>query len=202
MRDMPSIRTEDGGDGLFKAETYNYDAIVLDVMLPVMDGWTLLERLRKSKPTPVLMLTARDAASDIVKGLDLGADDYVSKPFSLDVLLARVRAAARRGPATQPVVLQAGPITMNTGSHDVRRNNQSVALTRTEFSILEALLKRRDRVVTREALINEVWGHRDDIQSNTIDVFIKQLRAKLNCGPHDGIQTVRGVGYILRSDKE
>jgi DNA-binding response OmpR family regulator len=203
---------EDGGqvtvchngiEGLEAALSPDFEVIVLDLMLPGLDGYQLMQRLRRhGRQTPVLMLTARDAASDIVKGLDLGADDYVTKPFSLDVLLARVRAAARRGPATQPVVLQAGPITMNTGSHDVRLNNQSVALTRTEFSILEALLKRRDRVVTREALINEVWGHRDDIQSNTIDVFIKQLRAKLNCGPHDGIQTVRGVGYILRSDKE
>jgi DNA-binding response OmpR family regulator len=203
---------EDGGqvtlchngiEGLEAALSPDFDVIVLDLMLPGLDGYQLMQRLRRhGRQTPVLMLTARDAASDIVKGLDLGADDYVTKPFSLDVLLARVRAAARRGPATQLVVLKAGPITMNTGSHEVRLNDQSVALTRTEFSILEALLKRRDRVVTREALINEVWGHRDDIQSNTIDVFIKQLRAKLNCGSQYGIQTVRGVGYILRSDQE
>jgi DNA-binding response OmpR family regulator len=148
------------------------------------------------------MLTARDAPQDIVKGLDLGADDYLTKPFALDVFLARVRAAARRGPATQPVVLRAGAISMDLASRDVRLNDQSVTLTRTEFSILEILLRRRDRVVTREALIEGVWSHREDIESNTLDAFMKLLRSKVDPGPQHQIQTIRGVGYILRSSVE
>jgi DNA-binding response OmpR family regulator len=149
------------------------------------------------------MLTARDAPADIVRGLDLGADDYVTKPFSLDVLLARVRAAARRGPATQPVTLRAGKLSLNTGNREVRVDGQLISLTKTEFAILEVLLKRRDRVVTRETLLDEVWGHSSDIESNTLDAFMKLLRSKTETNSSCKlIQTIRGVGYILRTELE
>ena len=193
-----------GVDGLSTALLPDFDVIVLDLMLPGMDGFELTQRLRKrGRQTPVLMLTARDAPADVVKGLDLGADDYMTKPFALDVLLARVRAAARRGPATQPVVLGAGPLSVNTASRDVRLNGRPITLTRTEYSILELLLRNRGRVVTRNALIDHVWGRDDSVENNTLDAFMKLLRAKMDADPSCRlIHTVRGVGFILRSDTE
>ena len=141
--------------------------------------------------------------ADIVKGLNIGADDYVTKPFALDVLLARVRAAARRGPASQPVTLRAGNLSLNTANREVRVDGQIISLTKTEFAILEVLLKRRDRVVTREALLEEVWGHNGDIENNTLDAFMKLLRSKIETSSTCRlIQTVRGIGYILRSAPE
>jgi DNA-binding response OmpR family regulator len=149
----------DGAEGLTTALRPDFDVIVLDLMLPGMDGFQVAQRLRRrGRQTPVLMLTARDAPSDIVKGLNIGADDYVTKPFALDVLLARVRAAARRGPASQPVTLRAGNLSLNTANREVRVDGHIISLTKTEFAILEVLLKRRDRVVTRETLLEEVWG--------------------------------------------
>lgn len=193
-----------GAEGFSIALQVDFDVIVLDLMLPGMDGFELTRRLRQGGTrTPVLMLTARDSPMDMVKGLNIGADDYVTKPFALDVFLARVRAAARRGPATQPVVLRAGPLSMNTASRDVQVDGRGVTLTRTEYSILEVLLRRRDRVVTREAMLAEIWGSRDDVESNTLDAFMKLLRSKVDVNPEQRrIHTVRGVGYILRSRTE
>jgi DNA-binding response OmpR family regulator len=194
----------DGAEGLTTALRPNFDVIVLDLMLPGLDGFQVAQRLRRrGRQTPVLMLTARDARADIVKGLNIGADDYVTKPFALDVLLARVRAAARRGPASQPVTLRAGNLSLNTANREVRVDGQIIALTKTEFAILEVLLKRRDRVVTREALLDEVWGHNGDIENNTLDAFMKLLRSKIETSSTCRlIQTVRGIGYILRSTPE
>jgi DNA-binding response OmpR family regulator len=191
----------DGVEGLNTALSPDFDVIVLDLMLPGLDGFQVAQRLRRrGKQTPVLMLTARDAPADIVKGLDIGADDYVTKPFALDVLLARVRAAARRGPATQPVTVRAGGISLDTATREVRVEGQLITLTKTEFAILEVLLRRRDRVVTRETLLAEVWGHSCDIESNTLDAFMKLLRSKIEAvSPSRLIQTVRGIGYILRT---
>jgi DNA-binding response OmpR family regulator len=191
----------DGVEGLSTALGPEFDVIVLDLMLPRMDGFQVTQRLRqRGRQTPVLMLTARDARADVVKGLDMGADDYVTKPFALDVLLARVRAAARRGPVSQPVTLRAGRISLNTANREVRVDEQTVNLTKTEFAILEVLLKRRDRVVTREALLSEVWGYSSDIESNTLDAFMKLLRSKIEAHSTSRlIQTVRGIGYILRT---
>ena len=194
----------DGAEGLTTALRPDFDVIVLDLMLPGMDGFQVAQRLRRrGRQTPVLMLTARDAPADIVKGLNIGADDYVTKPFALDVLLARVRAAARRGPASQPVTLRAGNISLNTANREVRVDGHIISLTKTEFAILEVLLKRRDRVVTRETLLEEVWGHNGDIENNTLDAFMKLLRSKIETSSTCRlIQTVRGIGYILRSAPE
>ena len=194
----------DGAEGLTTALRPDFDVIVLDLMLPGVDGFQVAQRLRRrGRQTPVLMLTARDAPSDIVKGLNIGADDYVTKPFALDVLLARVRAAARRGPASQPVTLRAGNLSLNTANREVRVDGHIISLTKTEFAILEVLLKRRDRVVTRETLLEEVWGHNGDIENNTLDAFMKLLRSKIETSSTCRlIQTVRGIGYILRSAPE
>jgi len=194
----------DGAEGLTTALRPDFDVIVLDLMLPGMDGFQVAQRLRRrGRQTPVLMLTARDAPADIVKGLNIGADDYVTKPFALDVLLARVRAAARRGPASQPVTLRAGNLSLNTANREVRVDGHIISLTKTEFAILEVLLKRRDRVVTRETLLEEVWGHNGDIENNTLDAFMKLLRSKIETSSTCRlIQTVRGIGYILRSAPE
>ncbi len=144
----------EGREGLSVAEAYPFDLIILDVMLPGLDGFSVARRLREQRnQTPILMLTARDAAQDIVKGLDFGADDYLTKPFSFDVLLARVRAVARRGPIPQPVFMQFADLTMDLSAREVRRGNRLIALTRTEFAILELLLRNAGRVVSRDNLI-------------------------------------------------
>jgi two-component system response regulator MprA len=147
------------------------------------------------------MLTARDATQDIIKGLDFGADDYLTKPFSFDVLMARVRAVARRGPIPQPVFLQFADLTMDLSAREVRRGNRHIALTRTEFAILELLLRNAGRVVSRDNLIESVWGAGAEIESNTLDAFVRLLRAKVEAPDEPKlIQTVRGVGYSLRTE--
>jgi two-component system response regulator MprA len=147
------------------------------------------------------MLTARDAASDIVEGLDIGADDYLTKPFSFEVLLARVRAVGRRGPIPQAVVLEAAGLTIHLGTREVRRGTRKIELTRTEYAILELLMRNADRVLTRESLIESVWGGDSEIESNTLDAFVRLLRGKIEAaGESRVLRTVRGVGYCLRSE--
>jgi two-component system, OmpR family, response regulator MprA len=148
------------------------------------------------------MLTARDATPDIVQGLDLGADDYLTKPFSFEVLLARIRALLRRGPASQSVKLRVGDLELDPGSHEVTRRGQSVNLTRTEFSLLEYLMRREGQVIPRDTLIEAVWGYDRNIESNTLDAFIRLLRCKVedDCGPRL-IHTVRGIGYVARKQQ-
>lgn len=194
----------DGATAWSMCLSCRFDLIVLDLMLPGLDGMEVLRRLRlRGDNTPVLVLTARDARTDVVAGLQLGADDYVTKPFDMDVFIARVRAALRRGPAPQPVILRAGPLELHTGLREARAGGRAVQLTRTEYALLELLMRRRGRVVTRETLIEEVWGHDRDVGSNTLDVFVKNLRAKLDAGaPRRLIRTVRGVGYVLDEDPE
>lgn len=189
----------DGLTALSMCRSARFDLIILDLMLPGLDGMELLRRLRsEAVPTPVLVLTARDTPSDMVAGLDLGADDYITKPFDMDVFFARVRAALRRGPVSHPVILRAGPLEVHTGLREARVNGKAVPLTRTEYALLELLLRRRGRVVTRETLLEEVWGHGRDVESNTLDAFIKSLRAKVDADPARRlIRTVRGVGYVL-----
>ena len=148
------------------------------------------------------MLTARDATQDVVHGLDLGADDYLTKPFSFDVLFARVRAVARRGPIPRGVHLAAGDLTLDEASREVRRGTRRLDLTRTEYSILELLMRNAGRVVGRERLIETVWGHDTDIERNTLDAFVRLLRAKVeHSGEPKLIHTVRGVGYMLRGEE-
>src|ERR1035438_6826797 len=190
------ILAMDGKEGLAMAESHAFDAIVLDVMLPGMDGFSIAKKLRASRnQTPILMLTARDATEDMVAGLNLGADDYLVKPFSFDVLLARLRAVSRRGPIPQPVHLQVQDLLLNPASREVARGSRRVALTRTEYSLLELLMRRAGRVVTRESLIQAVWGFDSDVRSNTLDAFIRLVRDKVDvAGEQKLIHTVRGVG--------
>jgi DNA-binding response OmpR family regulator len=191
-----------GPSGLEMAEAGEFDLILLDVMLPGIDGFEVARRLRaKGNPTPILMLTARDSTADLVQGLDLGADDYLTKPFSFEVLFARVRAVARRGPVAQPVFLEAGGLKVNRGTREVWRGGRRIELTRTEYAILELLMRNAGRVVTRERLIDGVWGGESDIEGNTLDAFVRLLRAKVEeTGQARLIQTVRGVGYALRPE--
>ena len=191
----------DGRDGLRIAESGAFDLIVLDVMLPGVNGFQIVRHLRGQRDqTPILMLTARDATKDIVEGLNLGADDYLTKPFSFEVLAARVRATGRRGPIPQPVCLEAAGLIMNQSAHEVRRGGHRIELTRTEFAILEVLMRNAGRVVARDTLIEAVWGGASDIESNTLDAFVRLLRAKIE---QPGlIRTVRGVGYSLQPEAE
>lgn len=191
----------DGGEALSLAETRAFDLIILDVMLPVLDGFEVVKRLRSEHiQTPVLMLTARDAPQDVIAGLDLGADDYLIKPFSFEVLLARVRAVARRGPIPHPVRLEFADLSMDQGAREVRRGDRAINLTRTEYAVLELLLRNAGRVVTRDRLIEDVWGG-GDIENNTLDAFVRLLRSKVETPDEPKlIHTVRGVGYALRKE--
>ncbi|MBE0656711.1 MAG: response regulator transcription factor [Bryobacteraceae bacterium] len=194
----------DGRTGLAMAESNEFDLILLDIMLPGIDGFTIARRLRDGGiHTPILMLTARDAAPDVVRGLDLGADDYLTKPFSFEVLLARIRALLRRGPSAQDVQLTAGPLRLDPAAHQVFREGVQIDLTRTEFLLLEFLMRRTGQVVRRASLIEGVWGYDRDVESNTLDAFIRLLRTKLE-GDSGArlIHTVRGVGYVLRAGGE
>lgn len=184
----------DGEDGLYKAESYDYDAVVLDVMLPGMDGWELLRRLRKQKKTPVLMLTARDAVRDRVRGLDTGADDYLVKPFDLDELLARLRALIRRAASLAESRLQLGEIGIDLGARTVSRRGEPILLTAREYALLEFLALHRGKVVTRTMLYEHLFDENDSTLSNLLDVHVSNLRKKLG---HDLITTRRGHGYCI-----
>jgi len=181
-----------------------FDAVVLDVMLPGFSGVEVVSRLRaRGNRTPVLMLTARDAAADVVSGLDAGADDYLAKPFSFKVLLARLRALGRRAPTGFGTRLQIADLTLDGAAHVVTRAGAVVQLTPTEFKLLELLMRNVGRVVTRQMLIERLWGSEHDVESNTLDAFVKSLRQKLDAGDRPRlIQTVRGVGYSLREEPE
>jgi len=193
----------DGIKGLEKAHHLPFDAIVLDVMLPGVDGLQLARRLRAGgNRVPILMLTARDSATDIVKGLDTGADDYLTKPFSFDVLAARLRVIERRAAGSPEQVVQVADLTLNTQTHEVYRGDKLLVLTRTEFVLLEHLMHRAGRVVSRDDLIEAVWGTDRDVERNTIDVFIFQLRSKIEAGGAGRlIQTIRGFGYTVRESE-
>jgi len=183
-----------GDDGLFKAETYDYDAIVLDIMLPQIDGWEVLTRLRKQKRTPVLMLTARDAAKDRVRGLDGGADDYLIKPFDLDELLARLRALIRRSAGQVNPKVELGDVIIDTRARSVERAGEPVALTAREYAILEYLALHRGEVVSRTTLYEHLFDESDDTLSNLVDVHVFSIRKKLG---RELIVTRRGQGYCI-----
>ncbi|MBI2929127.1 MAG: response regulator transcription factor [Verrucomicrobia bacterium] len=184
----------DGEEGLYKAQQTDYDAIVLDVMLPRLDGWELLARLRKTKATPVLMLTARDATKDRVRGLDTGADDYLVKPFDVAELLARLRALIRRAAGQARPHLELGEVLIDTRARTVTRAGQPVTLTAREYAILEYLALHRGEVVTRTALYEHLFDEMDDTLSNLLDVHVFNLRKKLG---HEFIATRRGQGYCI-----
>ena len=191
----------DGRTGLELGFT-DFDVIVLDLMLPLIDGFEVARRLRKNgNQTPILMLTARDAVPDIVKGLDLGADDYLTKPFSFEVFLARLRSVARRGSTPRPTVLQVDDLVLNPASHIVTRGEREIHLSPTEFRLLELLMRRSGRVVPRDAIVEAVWNFDHEVEENTLDTFIRLLRSKID-REHDRklIQTVRGIGYTIREN--
>ncbi len=186
-------------DGLELAASYDCDVAVLDVMLPGFDGFELVRRMRKGGlRTPVLMLTARDATADVVKGLSAGADDYLKKPFSFDELLARLLALSRRGPVTQSVLLQVEDLQLDTSTHQVDRSRKPVALTKKEYSLLEFLMRNAGRVLSRDTIIEAVWGYDGTVENNTLEAFIKLLRKKIDEGHAKKlIHTVRGFGYRI-----
>ena len=194
--------TSDGPQGLDVAQYGEFDVLVLDVMLPGLDGFSIVRRLRAAgKSTPILLLTARDAAEDVVTGLDAGADDYLTKPFSFKILLARLRALSRRKNVEPRNKLQIGDLLFDPATREVKRAGSVVSLTRTEFMLLDLLIRNAGRVITRTRMIEAAWGHERDIESNTLDVFIRQLRTKIDPpGSHKLIHTIRGVGYALREE--
>jgi two-component system response regulator MprA len=192
----------DGVQGLELARTYEFDAIVLDLMLPRVDGFEVARRLRSAgNQTPILILTARDSVPDIVKGLDLGADDYLTKPFSFEEFLARLRTVARRGSAPRPTCLRVADLTLDPASRQALRGRREIRLSPTEYRLLELLMRRAGRVVTRTAIVEAVWGLENDVEENTLDAFVRLLRGKVDKGFSPKlIQTVRGIGYCLRAD--
>ena len=194
----------DGAEATMLAHVYQYDVILLDVVLPKKSGFQVAQELRREgRNTPILMLTSRDAVEDIVRGLDAGADDYLSKPFRFDELLARVRALLRRGGAERLEVLRYGPITLDRLRHHATADDRPLELTNKEFQLLEHFLLHSEEVVRRTQLLEKVWDMHFDPESNVVDVHVGNLRRKLQttCG-RQLIQTVRGVGFSLREDAE
>ena len=191
-----------GTDGIWAATENPYDAIVLDVMLPDIDGFEVCRRLRNAdRWAPVVMLTARDAVRDRVAGLDAGADDYLTKPFSFGELFARLRALLRRGAAERPPVLRVGDLTLDPAEHRVARGDIEVRLTAKEFALLEYLMRRAGEVLSRTRLIEHVWDFGYDGDSNVVDVYVRYLRDKVDRPfGRSSIETIRGSGYRLRTD--
>src|SRR5947209_2950536 len=194
----------EGHEGLRTARSGPFDVFVLDVMLPGIDGFSLVRRLRASgSVTPILLLTARDTAEDIVTGLEAEADDYLTKPFSFKVRVARLRALSRRKQVEPSTDLHIADLVLDSAKHEVRRAGVPIPLTPREFEFLELLLQNSGRVLTRNRLIEAVWGNDRDVESNTVDVFIRQLRTKLEPpGTSKLIHTIRGIGYTLREEEQ
>jgi two-component system OmpR family response regulator len=184
----------DGESGLFNAESYDYDCIVLDVMLPKLDGWEILRRLRKTKKTPVLMLTARDQSRDSVKGLDTGADDYVVKPFDLNELFARLRALIRRSANKTSNSIEIGSVTVDLAARNVFQSGKPVELTAREYALVEFMALHRGEVVTRTQLYEHLFDEDDSTLSNLLDVHVSNVRKKLGA---EFITTRRGHGYCI-----
>jgi two-component system OmpR family response regulator len=184
----------DGEEGLFRATSWEYDAVVLDLMLPKLDGWQLLERIRRDKKTPVLILTARDAVPDRVRGLDGGADDYLVKPFELSELFARLRALIRRSAGQAAPRIEIGDVVIDPRSRTVSRAGEPVGLTAREYALVELLALRRGEVVTRTQMYDHLFDENEDSLSNLLDVHVSNVRRKLG---KDFIVTRRGMGYAI-----
>lgn len=191
-----------GDEGLRYARRDSFDIILLDLMLPVMDGFEVLRELRASgDTTPVICLTARDAVRDRVRGLDLGADDYLTKPFSFPELLARIRAVLRRRDAAEAAAVEVSDLHVDLRARAIRRGERRIELSPTEYALLECLARNRGNVVSRSMLREQVWGIRHDPGTNIVDVHINRLRKKVDYAfEHRLIHTVRGVGYVLRAE--
>jgi len=196
----------DGEKGFDLAASEDYDVIILDLMLPKMDGLTICRKLRKEENihTPILILTARGEVNDKIKGLNSGADDYLAKPFAFAELLARVRALSRRPKQVLNTILQVGDLTLNNLTYEVKRGDKKIELSKTEYALLEYLMRHKGKVLTKEQIINHVWNYDADILPNTVEVYIGYLRNKIdrafkNSSPL--IQTVRGFGYVIGKEK-
>jgi len=192
---------QSGAEGLAIARERPSDLVILDVMMPGLNGFEVLQRLRTAdEQLPVLMLTARDTPADQVQGLESGADDYVIKPFTFEVLLARVRSLLRRKQVDHPTVLRFADLIMDTGSHDVYRGQRTIPLTSLEFKVLQEFLIHPRQVLSKDVLLDRVWGY--DFDENVVEVYVKQLRQKLEAGGEPRvIHTIRGTGYVLRKEE-
>jgi DNA-binding response OmpR family regulator len=192
----------DSREGLEFARTSGLDIIVLDLMLPGIGGLAIAQTLRREgNRVPILILTARDADDDIVRGLNAGADDYLTKPFSFEVLLARIRAVARRGPVATPITYRIEDVVINTVTREVTRKGRNVELTAREYDLLELLARNSPRVLTRDAIIQAVWGLGADVSENNLQAFVHLLRSKFEVSGEPRLgHTVRGVGYVLRGE--
>lgn len=189
----------DGAEALWFADEHDYDVVVLDLMLPVLNGIEVCRRLRERGDwTPVLMLTARDGAADMVEGLDVGADDYVTKPFAFDVLLARLRSLARRRVTERPTVLAVGDLELDPASRQVRRGGTAIEVTTREFALLELLMRNAGLVLSKSQVLGALWGFDFDGDPNVVEVYVGRLRRKVD-RPFgtQSIRTVRGAGYLL-----
>src|SRR5712691_10019304 len=191
----------DGLEGLTSAERGSHDLLVLDVMLPEMDGFEVARELRRQKRrTPILMLTARDAVTDRVRGLDAGADDYLTKPFALEELLARVRALGRRAGEALENLLIVGDLTLDLERHEARREARTIELTARELDLLAYLMRNSGRVLTKAQITDHVWGYDNEASSNVVEIYIHYLRDKVDRGfTRPLIRTVRGVGYTIKA---
>ena len=191
---------EDGREGLEEALKNEYDLIILDIMLPSMNGFEICRRIKKVKITPIIMLSARDSVMDKVNGLQIGADDYIPKPFAIEELLARIEVVFRRQDNTNNSIVKFKDIVIDRRSRVVKKNNNEINLTNKEYELLMILIDNKDKVVTREELLDQIWGYGYEPETNVTDVYIRYLRSKLdNKNKEEYIQTVRSVGYIMRS---
>lgn len=189
----------DGQSGLEKALNEQWDVILLDIMLPEISGMEICRRVRAVSNVPIIMLTARQSVPDRVAGLDVGADDYISKPFAIEELFARIRASLRRHSGQEAEILSVSDLKMNISSREVWRNEEPIQLSAKEFDLLELLVRNKNRVLTREMILEKVWGYDFPVQTNSVDVYIKHVRNKIDA-PFERtlIQTVRGVGYMIK----
>ncbi|MDV4150755.1 response regulator transcription factor [Clostridium sp. AL.422] len=190
----------DGREGLKEAIRDNYDLIILDIMLPSMNGFEICRRLKREKNTPVIMLSAKDSVMDKVNGLQIGADDYIAKPFAIEELLARIEVVMRRQENFNNYIVKFKDIIIDRNSRVVKKNNEEINLTNKEYELLMLLIDNKDKVVTRDEILQEIWGYDFEPETNVTDVYIRYLRTKLNqSNKEEYIQTVRSVGYIMRS---
>ena len=191
---------EDGREGLKEALENDYDLIILDIMLPSMNGFEICRRLKREKNTPIIMLSAKDSVTDKVNGLQIGADDYIPKPFAIEELLARINAIFRRVDSLDNHIVKFKDLVINRNSRTVSRNDEEINLTNKEYELLMILIDNKDKVVTRDELLEKIWGYEYEPETNVTDVYVRYLRSKLNNeNKEEYIQTIRSVGYIMRS---
>ncbi len=191
---------EDGREGLKEALENDYDLIILDIMLPSMNGFEICRRLKREKNTPIIMLSAKDSVTDKVNGLQIGADDYIPKPFAIEELLARINAIFRRVDSLDNHIVKFKDLVINRNSRTVSRNDKEINLTNKEYELLMILIDNKDKVVTRDELLEKIWGYEYEPETNVTDVYVRYLRSKLNNeNKEEYIQTIRSVGYIMRS---